>query len=646
MEIDLTDIKDVSIIAKPFVDPIVSTLIKPKLEKLGKWLKKKKADHAVADHYWENKFEEFLYRTYKKSTSINVLVFPNQQINIAQIYQPLTLVSSKDRTKTTIEAFEEAFIKEYQYIIVSDDAGMGNSTLTKWITKSIIEQSMSIPVLIELKRINKEHTLLDEIYQQLDPIDGSFDKDLILRFLKLGSFTILLDGFDEIEYEFRTDVIQDIKTLVSKADKNWFILTSRPDPELSSFNDFQGFKISELKQGETFELIDRYDQTSNYDIGEELKEDIKNKLDQVKEFLANPFLTSLLYKTYTYNKNIPAKKSTFYDEVYSALYKNHDWSKDGFERNKKSGLDFSDFRLVLRRLAFDSRKVGKTEYSQVELAQFLRKVNSNLGSLTFKESDFADDLLYTVPLFSQEGNVLRWAHKSLQDYFMAEFVCCHESKKEIIARMHQSEKPDYLSILDFIIELDPETFRETIMVEILVKYRRFNQRLASNFINQDFDKVKDPSFAFGIDYILAGSKYSDDLNRKVLGKEKEGFSNFFMMRVAVEFPGGFEQFRISYDQEILNLLGKKDYAIVEKIQSSNRDVRNPLRNFTEFIFLSHPLEDQLLDIKFFNKMTSYVSSEIRFFNQYKLNHHKALAELEKIEKEIAARKEEDLLDGI
>lgn len=292
MNINLSDIKDIATIAKPFIDPIISTLIKPHIEKLGEWLKGKETESKVVNHYFENKFEDYLIRTFQKLVSINVLVFPNQQINIEDIYYPLTIDSTRDRTSKKLDEIDIDFIKSYQRLLISDTAGMGKSTLSKWIGLSLIKKGSSIPILIELKRLKSNHKVIDEIFNQINPIDKKFDRDLILKFLELGSFTILFDGFDEIEYNERESVIVDMKDFISKTYNNNYFLTSRPDSALSSFGDFQMFHIRPLRERESFDLIRRYDSISHYNIADKLIEEIQNKPSQIKEFLINPFLVS------------------------------------------------------------------------------------------------------------------------------------------------------------------------------------------------------------------------------------------------------------------------------------------------------------------------------------------------------------------
>jgi len=150
MEYNLDTIQDLVTIAKPFIDPIISTLIKPKIESLGKWIKRQEIKGQADENWFENKFEEYLARTYNRCQNINILIFQNQQIKIKDIYIPLTIQSTKDRKSYQIQDFSLDYIKPYQKMLISDTAGMGKSTMMKWIGTKIIENTLGIPILVEL----------------------------------------------------------------------------------------------------------------------------------------------------------------------------------------------------------------------------------------------------------------------------------------------------------------------------------------------------------------------------------------------------------------------------------------------------------------------------------------------------------------
>lgn len=653
MDINLSDIKDIATIAKPFIDPIVSTIIKPHIEKLGDWLKRKETESKVIDHYFENKFEDYLIRTYQKLVSINILVFPNQQINIEDIYYPLTIDSTRDRTSKKLDEIDIDFIKTYQRFLISDTAGMGKSTLSKWIGLSLIKNGSSIPILIELKRLKSNHKVIDEIFNQINPIDKKFDRDLILKFLELGSFTILFDGFDEIEYSEREAVIIDMKDFISKTYNNNYFLTSRPDSALSSFGDFQMFHIRPLRERESFNLIRRYDAISNYNIADKLIEEIQNKPSQIKEFLINPFLVSLLYQTYSYNKDIPSKKSTFYDEVYTSLYKHHDLSKDGFERNKKSGLDIYDFRIVLRQLAFNTAKAIKVEYSYTELIKFLKTVNTECIGIEFKEVSYVEDLESNVPLFTKDGMLYKWAHKSIQDYFAAEFISSSPDKQKIIELVYKSNKDNYLNILDFLYELEPELFRRIVVLDLVSHF--------IEYCDKSFDKYNNgvkktlirerQAINYGVSFGIFCCEDKIDFREAedIFKKHITDFNYRTITRSQTDSKAVFRFFGSNFNQEIINILGKKSEPLfLETNRFPREEIDLDIISETPLVLDEKPdnIANQPELFEKVNKLVmSYRYRSRSTANLYLLDYNKCLKLKATIEKEIKAKKN-DTLEGI
>lgn len=454
----------------PFVKPVIDTLLKPKLDSLGKWLKEKKIDNQVIDfHIYETHFQEYLCRTLENSSIINTLIFPNQQIDLESIYQPLTLIdnSLNQQEKIKITCFPNALFEKYQRVLISDSAGMGKSTLSRFIVTQAIKENKNIPIFIELRKINSRNSILNEILNQLNEIDKIFDKDFLLRLLKLGEFLIVLDGFDEISNEEQELVTKGIKEFISKCSNNYFLLTSRPEGSLSAFGDFKVTYINGLRTPEAYELFQRFDKICCSNLSKKLIDEIKGINSQVNEFLTNPFLVSLLYKTYSFKKDIPSRKSTFYDEVYTALFQAHDLSKESYKRDKNSKLDIQDFRLVLREFAIYSAKKGEVEYSRTNAIEYISICKAKLPFLSFKENDFVTDLLTTVPIFTTEGNNIKWAHKSLQDYFAAEYITYHPQKEKIINYLIDKDVRKYQNIIDLVIELDPNLIRLYVLPKLL-----------------------------------------------------------------------------------------------------------------------------------------------------------------------------------
>jgi hypothetical protein len=466
----LGTIKDVATIAAPLTAAIVETWIKPKIVALYKYLK---TDKAVFEHSLSTKFEEYLLRSYERHSFINVIVFQNQQKKLEDIYVPLTVQDSDNTFRIVIDNYKNKFLPEYKRVIITDTAGMGKSTLLRFLFLSCIKGNKGIPVFIELRKLRSAESVLQYIYSELNPIDAEFDKDFILKLIKEGDFIFFLDGYDEIPFEQRDEVTWSLQDFISKAGNNLFALTSRPESALASFLGFRKFNIQPLKIKESFRLLKRYDR------GGELSREIIKKLDSplldnIREFLTNPLLVSLLYKSYEYKHIIPFKKHIFYRQVYDALFESHDLTKGGsFIRQKYSKLDSDNFHTVLRALGFITAKMGQIEFDKDSALSLLRKAKEHCAGFAFNEAALLKDLIVTVPLFSNEGNHYKWSHKSFQEYFAAQFICSDAkgTQDNLLRKMAKGTNvTKYLNVLDLCYDIDYKTFRKTIMYDLITNF--------------------------------------------------------------------------------------------------------------------------------------------------------------------------------
>ena len=250
--------------AAPLVTTLVDKLVAPKIEQFSKWCKDTNNEYLIpkAEH-----FQEYLERSYTKYSIVNTLIFHNSQRLLKDIYVAQTLVkkhSSEDEEETVkIDELPVSLIKKYKKILITDTAGMGKSTIMKRIFIDLIDKGLDvvgIPIYIELNKLNKENTILNEIQKALSSLSKQFQNDLLLKFIQTGGFIFFLDGFDEISISDRNEVTNDIQEFISKAGtNNYFILTSRPEGSLSSFGDFQSFTIKPLSKDESFDLLKKYD---------------------------------------------------------------------------------------------------------------------------------------------------------------------------------------------------------------------------------------------------------------------------------------------------------------------------------------------------------------------------------------------------
>lgn len=426
-------------------------------------------------------FEDYLKSSYYRHSEVSTMVLRNSKRRLKDIYVPLTIKENDNpEEKIVIEKYPMEFMQKHPRMIICDTAGMGKTTLVKRLFLSAIDDVLAIPVIVELRRINNDNTLLDIVQGQIDSLAELFDHDLLLRLIQQGGFAFFFDGYDEVGNELKSKVTEEIKTLVSKAPDNTYIITSRPELSLQTFGDFTVFTIQPLTDGEATELLRKYD--NNGEVSNILIKKLNTiSYTSVKDFLRTPLLTTLLFTAFDYKQKVPIRKDEFYQQVFDAYFESHDLTKDGgYARKKQSGLNMSDFKKVLRYLGFKClKRQFRIEFSRTELIELLDEIQRDYSGEPFVSEDFIKDIVTAVPLFVKDGVYYRWIHKSMQEYFAAMFIHidARDKQKAILERMLQSQWIErYINLFDIYYDIDYEEFRDSVLYRIATDYLNYYKK--------------------------------------------------------------------------------------------------------------------------------------------------------------------------
>jgi hypothetical protein len=481
------DMKYVIPALTPFISAIIETFVKPKLESIKKHFQ---GERELLSDPFLTQFEGYLTRIADKCSYMTTLVFQNQQKKLEDLYIPLTLTPRGSKGKILIDTYNPEFIPKHRKVLIVDTGGMGKSTISKFLLLSCIKEQKGIPVFIELRRLKADTPILDYICNEIAPIDGDINKDLILSLIERGDFVFFFDGYDEVPSTEMEGVTTNLQNFINKAGNNSFLLTSRPDDAVVALNDFQAFSINPLDEEEAFLLFKLYDPQG--EISERLIETLQRPAyTHVNQFLGNPLLASLLYISFEYEADIPLKKHLFFAQVYEALFRRHDLSKgDSYIRDKQCNLDIDDFYKVLRALAFFSLQENQLEYDRDALLSNLRQVKQRLPEIVFKENLFLDDLIKAVPLFTKDGFYYKWTHKSLREYFAAQYICQDtKGKQEKILRLLCEQGSSLFGTLELCADIDYKTFRKTLVYDFLrdfcIYYKSSYRNFAGKGISAD-----------------------------------------------------------------------------------------------------------------------------------------------------------------
>ena len=647
--------------AKPLVEKIVVELVTPKIKQFADWCKGKYKEELIptAEH-----FQEYLGRTYDKYSSINVLAIPNSQFQLKNIYVTQTLIKynrfeSEDDT-TIINRLPTELIKEYKKILITDTAGMGKSTIMKYMFIDLIDNGLNdvgIPIFVELNRLNKNRTILKEIQEEMDSLSKKFDSELLFKLIQTGGFIFFLDGYDEISIADRNEVTNDIQSFISKAGiKNYYILSSRPEDSLASFGDFQSFKIQPLAKKEAFELLTKYDISNQKKISKELIIELKTgKYNSINEYLVNPLLVSLLYIAFNYKAEIPLKKHQFYRQVYDALFNSHKLAQGQKPHEKRSGLDIDDFNRVLRYVGYECLISIGVQFDEDTILNSIKRAKIFCGNLKFGESDFLKDLMTSVPLFSKDGTEYKWSHKSLMEYFAARFIAedAKEKQNTILSRIYYSEDNyKYINMLDIYYDIDYKGFSKNIVLPLLERFVKYHDEHYPKLYNVDKGSLE-ARIALLFPFCLTGiTKYTFFKKEKERGKREFSFfyENIKEKRWNSTSYGYYDKFvMLGYqDQEnsnywfLLRLLFVKHPELF--IQNITKPKKIDKNLYKENMIYRIDVMTGDSDISHFQLINILLSEANHLFSSYYLNFNAVKDKIKSIKKDIElSQKQLDLL---
>ena len=639
--------------AKPLVEKIVVELVTPKIKQFAGWCNGKYKEELIptAEH-----FQKYLDRTYDKYSIINTLVLHNTQQKLKDIYVAQTLVKEDlceiEEITAKIDKLPAALIKEYKKILITDTAGMGKSTITRRMFIDIIDdgiKDVGIPIYIELNKLNRNRTIIKEIQEEMDALSRKFDSNLLFKFIQTGGFIFFFDGYDEIPIADRMEVTKDIQSFISKAGtKNYYIMTSRPEDGLTSFGDFQSFKMKALTKKEAFELLKKYDMTPQKEMSKKLIELLKSgEYSSIDEYLENPLLVSLLFAAYDHKQTIPLKKHLFYRQVYEAFFDSHDLSKGIDAHQKRSGLDIDDFSRMLKFVGYACmRKIG-VKFDKVTILKVIGKAKGFCANLSFKESDFLKDMLTSVPLFCKDGNEYKWVHKSLMEYFAARFIAdeVRGKRDEILTEIYKSEYiNNYINLLDLYYDIDNLGFIKNIELPLLQEYMTFYE----NNIYES-TRIEKKCIEERIGYLFAQticidifdrSFYHHDLFEDIRERIRNNYG-FLANSVTIISAGFVIGCLIQPQKEILSVLSKKKDELFEHVKrKTTNDVAE--MNISKRIDIHTGEEDE----KIYKEINNILIGSSRENSKY-LTYQKCSNEIDRINN-IIMRNEDTLalLEGL
>jgi hypothetical protein len=454
--------KLISEAAKPGLE-LISAALGPTVEKVRKWATEKELKGKLNSDELSLTMQRYLIKLSERVREITSITFPQLKLDIYEAYEPLFMVRNTHfDTNNNLITADELLSSPLRPTIIVDGAGMGKSTFSKFIVAKLLFKSDRIPILFDLRKVDPQLDITDNIVTELDFPDEKFDRKLFYRLLKLGKFFVILDGFDEIPIDHQHLLANQLQEISVKGGDNAIIITTRPQEIVPDLINATSLRFAPFMLEQALSLLKRYDKISGLDIGEKLSREVSSI---PSKFIQSPLLVSLLYRTYGVNNSIADKISTFYDEIYHALYKGHDLiNKNGYAREKKSALGFEDFRKLLRALCHYMMLRMKTSFKSLsEADSFINNAAKISLATPSSTSSFLDDLFVAVPLMQRDGTEYKFFHKTILEYFAAEYIIFNESSLSLLTKIFESSlAPSFAKVFEFLNDMNPLLFESVI----------------------------------------------------------------------------------------------------------------------------------------------------------------------------------------
>ena len=356
-------------------------------------------------------------------------------------------------------------------IAVRGIAGQGKSIFIRHLCIKEFEAGQIIPVFIELRRIQKNETLLNHISRFLDILDLPIDDKLFKILLQSGKFIFFLDGFDEVLEGDKPRILNELENLATASENARFLVTSRPNTAIEMSPFFDVFTLDDLRGKEYQAVIRKL--TDSLDYANTLIRTIAAHKANVAELLCNPLLVTLLLISYKSFQKLPERLSDFYESIFYVLLRRHDGTKPGFIRSRRCAINDNQYREVFDALCFESKKAVDFHFNYQQVCELVDK-SIHRANLNEDADNYLRDIKDVTCLILEEGGEYRFIHKSVQEYYAACFI--RNRPEDSSRRFYSACLVDYSTAqrwqqeLGFLAEIDQYRYNKHYLIPLCHKF--------------------------------------------------------------------------------------------------------------------------------------------------------------------------------
>lgn len=452
-------------------------------------------------------FSIYLERNYERLSVMKTLLYRTKPVKLSEIYVRSSLSINKgegiDDNKVS------SFILDNKRVVISGIAGLGKSVLCKSIFLEMVNKACGVyPVFIELRELKNylDLSFLEYICKEISSVNNNITIRHLEQLIEKGNILLILDGFDEIDFDIRDRYTREILELSRKYKNIHLLISSRPDECFSSWTGFYELFINPLNKDQAIELIKKL----NYDNGVKTKfiQKINNELyDTHTSFIGNPLLLTMMLMTFQEFAEIPKKIHLFYEQAFQTLFLKHDSLKESYSRKTKSGMDINEFKKVFSYFCLETHVNKQINFKEEKAKSILDKAIKHFNKNSIKSNDILYDLMNNLCVIHKDGLSLTFTHRSFQEYFTALYIKDCPYLDRIYRLIDKVVLSNQSNICRMLYDMNPNLL-ENMWIKPKIEELLSNDE-ASDMQQKEY-KVKE---VISYIYIIDGSRSNDKLPR-------------------------------------------------------------------------------------------------------------------------------------
>ncbi|MFN6344811.1 MAG: NACHT domain-containing protein [Cyanobium sp.] len=437
------------LLSKPLED-----IAKLYFDECGEQLAKLRAENNLKQLYAK------LNITQKVKTIWNV----DRPIAISSFYYPAKIIVSP-RKRQIVERLDDI---EGNAVVLQGIIGQGKSILLRHLLGKEIRSGQRVPLFVELRHAKAEN-LETYIHAQFNELLGTAQHPRMFDiFAKEGKISLLLDGFDEVENDHITSIIQSIEKLAQRYPKAKIVVTSRPNSGIESSAYFTIKKIAPLRADDYWGFFRKVLQQDAI-LASRLYHAVLAPKSQISNLVSTPLLATLLTIVYRVNQKIPSDFSDFYDELFQILLVRHDRAKPGYERRRKTRLSDRELQQAFEAYCYKQKAQQIVSISRTKALE-IASASIKALNLESDEGHFLNDIIKITCLLQEEGGQIEFLHQSIQEFFAAKYIASRPEEvasKFYTLNLDGTRRQTWDQVLMFLLQIDQYRSSEYFYIPVL-----------------------------------------------------------------------------------------------------------------------------------------------------------------------------------